>query len=127
MDDRDVISDAAWARIGPLLPSDAGRRGRRFRDHRLVVEAIVWKYRTGSPWRDLPRRFGPWQTAWKRHATWSGDGTWERVVTAVQADADAAGALDWLVGVDSTLVRAHQHAGGAHRVKGGRVESQLLG
>jgi len=63
MNDRDVISDATWDRIAPLLPSDKHRRGRRFRDHRVVVSAIVWKYRTGSPWRDLPQRFGPWQTA----------------------------------------------------------------
>lgn len=93
----------------------------------MVVEGIVWKYRTGSPWRDLPERFGPWQTAWKRHAVWSGDGTWQRVVTAVQADADAAGELDWLVGVDATLVRVHQHAAGARAVRGGWVESQVAG
>ncbi len=83
-----------------------------------MVSAIVWKYRTGSPWRDLPERFGPWQTAWKRHATWSRDGTWDRVVAAVQAQVDAAGDLDWLVGVDSTIVRAHQHAAGARPVRG---------
>ena len=124
MNDRDVISDAQWARIEPLLPSAAGRRGGRYRDHRVVVEGIVWRYRTGSPWRDLPQRYGPWQTVWKRHATWSRDGTWARLLTAVQAQADAVGELDWLVGVDSTLVRVHHHAAGARDVRGGGVESQ---
>ena len=90
----------------------------------MVVEAIVWRLRTGSPWRELPERFGPWQTAWKRHATWSRDGTWQRLLTALQAQADAAGDLDWLVGVDATLVRVHQHAAGARR--GGSVESQEI-
>ena len=91
-----------------------------------MIEGIAWKFRTGSPWRELPERFGPWQTAWKRHTTWSRDGTWQRVVTAVQAQADAAGELDWLVGVDSTLVRVHPHAARARPVgvKGGGVESQ---
>src|SRR3954471_18825093 len=85
-----VLSDEAWARIEPLLPSSQGKRGGRWREHRQVVEAIAWRYRTGSPWRDLPQEFGPWQTAWKRHDRWSGDGTWERLARELQADADAA-------------------------------------
>jgi transposase len=80
-----------------------------------VIEGIAWRYRTGAPWRDVPEEFGPFQTRWQRHDEWSRDGTWERLVTAVQADADAAGELDWLVSVDSTVVRAHQHAAGARR------------
>ena len=110
-----VIGDEVWVRIEALLPSSAGRRGGRWRDHRVVVEAIAWRYRTGSPWRDLPVEFGPFQTVWKRHDRWSRDGTWERLVTVLQADSDAAGELDWLVSVDSTVVRAHQHAAGARR------------
>jgi len=128
MDDRAVISDEQWERVAPLLPTDRGKRGGRYRDHRTVVEAIVWKYRTGSPWRDLPERFGPWQTAWKRHTTWSRDGTWRRMVTALQTAADAAGELEWLVGVDSSIVRAHHHAAGGRpppaRLRGGCAESQ---
>ncbi len=127
MADRDVISDAQWERIAPLLPTDAGKRGGRYRDHRLVVAAIVWKFRTGSPWQDLPEGFGPWQTAWKRHATWSRDGTWQRLVTALQVEADAAGEVDWLVGVDSTIVRAHQHAAGPRGGRGDGVELQESG
>ena len=108
-----MISDEVWERIEPQLPSSAGRRGGRWRDHRQVIEAIAWRYRTGSPWRDLPAEFGPFQTIWKRHDRGSRDGTWEWLVAAAQGDADARGELDWLVSVDSTVVRAHQHAAGA--------------
>jgi transposase len=78
------------------------------------------------PWRDVPDRYGPWQTLWSRHDAWSADGTWERLLRAAQARADADGVLDWLVSADSSLVRAHQHAAGARRaVAGGGVESQV--
>lgn len=110
-----VLSDPAWARIAPHLPSSCGLRGGRWRDHRQVVEAVAWRFRTGSPWRDLPEEFGPWQTAWKRHDRWTADGTWARLVAALQADGDLAGELDWVSSVDSTVVRAHQHAAGARR------------
>lgn len=83
-----------------------------------MIEAIAWKYRTGSPWRELPERFGPWQTAYERHNRWSADGTWARLLAAAQADADAAGGLDWLVAADSSLVRVHQHGATAARVGG---------
>jgi transposase len=123
-----VLSDQAWAVISPLLPSSAGRRGGRWRNHRQVIEAIAWRYRTGSPWRDLPESFGPWQTAWKRLDRWTRDGTWERLLRAVQADADAADELDWVASVDSSVVRAHQHAAGARAVpapdRGGDTKSQ---
>ncbi|WP_370525899.1 transposase [Actinotalea sp. JY-7876] len=85
-------------------------RSRPFRNHRQVVEGIVHRYRCGVAWRDLPERFGPWQTVWKRHARFSRDGTWDRILTAVLADADAAGDIDWAVSIDSTINRAHQHA-----------------
>src|SRR3954467_9402530 len=110
-----MLSDPAWARIESHLPSSCGLRGGRWRDHRQVVEAVAWRFRTGSPWRDLPEEFGPWQTAWKRHDRWSGDGTWERLGRELQAGAHAAGQLDWVASADSTVVRAHQHAAGARR------------
>ena len=65
------------------------------------------------PWRDLPERFGPWKTVYERHRLWSADGTWDRLLARVQADADAAGGIDWDASVDSSVVRAHQHAAGA--------------
>jgi transposase len=115
---RTVVSDEAWAWMEPLLPSSAGRRGGRWRDHRAVIEAISWKYRTGSPWRELPDRFGPWQTAYERLTRWSADGTWAKLLARAQAEADAAGELDWLVAVDSSIVRVHQHGATARRVGG---------
>jgi transposase len=111
----EVLSDAEWSRIEPLLPSSAGRPGRPFRDHRQVVEGIIYRYRAGIPWRDLPKEFGPYQTVWKRQARWSKDGTWDRLLTRLQAEADAAGELDWQVSVDSTVVRVHQHGATAAR------------
>lgn len=104
-----------WARIEPLLPDRTPRRGGRWREHRLVVEAICWRFRTGSPWRDLPADFGAWQTAWYRFDLWARDGTWDRILTALQGQAHAAAELDWVVSVDSTVARAHQHAAGARR------------
>jgi transposase len=109
--DLTVISDRAWEWMEPLLPPSTGRVGRRWRDHRQVVEAICWKCRTGSPWRQLPARFGPWQTAYERLTRWSADGTWARLLARAQTDADAAGELDWLTAVASTEVRVHQRGG----------------
>ncbi|WP_456302375.1 IS5 family transposase [Streptomyces albogriseolus] len=101
------ITDAAWAVIEPLLPP-AGRARGRWRDHRQVLEGIVFKFRTGVPWRDLPERFGPWQTVHGRFARWAADGTFDRLLAAAQQRAE----VDWLVALDSTIVRAHQHTGG---------------
>jgi putative transposase len=115
---RGVVSDEAWAWMEPLLPSSAGRRGGRWRDHRQVIEAIAWKYRTGSPWRELPEQFGPWQTAYERLTRWNADGTWARLLARAHTEADAAGELDWLVAVDSTAVRVHQHGATARRTGG---------
>ncbi|CAN7698501.1 transposase [Mycolicibacterium frederiksbergense] len=106
-----VFNDAQWELISALLPSNAGRRGHPFGDDRRVVGAIGYRYRTGVPWRDLPRsEFGPWQTVWKRRRRYASDGTWDRVLMALLANADAQGRLDWTVSVDATINRAHQHA-----------------
>ena len=75
-------------RIEPLLPPEQGMTGRPQAPHRRVVEGIVFRYRAGVPWRDLPDEFGPWQTVWKRHHKWSADGTWDRVLGELPADAD---------------------------------------
>ena len=124
--------------IEPLLPSSAGCRGGQWRDHRQVLEAILWRYRTGSPWRDLPAEFGPWQTVWKRLNRWSGDGTLDTLLAAAHGDAEIAGELEWMVSADSTIARAHQHAAGAPKIDpevsktpeedtGGRIELQGSG
>lgn len=106
----EALTDEQWARIEPLLPSSKGKQSRPFRNHRQVLNGIIYRLRTGCPWRDLPTEFGPWQTVWKRHARFSRDGTWDRIHEQVLADADAAGELDWQVAVDSTISRVHQHA-----------------
>jgi transposase len=110
-----LISDAGWARIEPLLPSSDGQRGRPFRDHRQVIEGIAFRLRTGLAWRDLPPEFGPWQTVWKRHKRFSTDGTWDKILRQLQAEADAAGLIDWRTSVDSTIARVHQHGATAAR------------
>jgi transposase len=117
-----VLTDAQWERISELLPSSNGLVGRPFRDHRQVVEGIVYRYRTGIAWRDLPEEFGPWQTVWKRHRRFSLDGTWDRLLTRLLAEADAAGDIDWSVSVDSTINRAHQHGTTLPRDTGGPGE-----
>lgn len=106
-----------------MMPRVKGR-SRPFRDHRQVVEGIIFRFRTGCAWRDVPERFGPWQTVWKRHARFSQDGTWDKVLANLLAEADAAGDIDWAVSVDSTINRAHQHATTLPRATGGPAESQ---
>ena len=110
-----VLSDEVWARIEPLLPPLQGRMGRPMRDHRVLVEGAIWRFRTGSPWRDLPSEFGPWQTVWKRHARFAEDGIWDQVLTVLLTEADTVGELDWQVSVDSTIARAHQHGTNTRR------------
>jgi transposase len=114
-----VFSDEFWDVVEPILPSSKGRVGRPWKDHRQALEGIAWRYRTGSPWRDLPVEFGPWQTVWERHFRWSRDGTYQRIFDEVRVagllrqgvDED----LEQLLSVDSTVVRAHQHAAGARK------------
>ena len=111
---RGELTDTAWARIEPLLPARGGRGG-RWRDHRQVINGILWKLRTGAPWRDLPERYGPWKTAHERLRKWTADGTWERILDQVVVKDDAVGNVEWIISVDSSVVRAHQHAAGARK------------
>ncbi|SOR76662.1 Transposase [Streptomyces chartreusis NRRL 3882] len=85
----------------------------RWHDHRQVVNGIIRRLGTRVQWRELPDRFGPWKSVHPGHLLWSADGTWEMFLQHVQAGADADGGLEWNVNVDSTSVRAHQHAAGA--------------
>lgn len=119
-----VFSDAQWELIAPLMPDSSGKAGRRFRDHRLVTEGIVYRYRAGIPWRDLPEHFGPWQTVWKRHRRYASDGTWDNVLASLLTRADTADLINWEVSVDSTVNRAHQHGSNLPRHTGGPIESQ---
>ena len=123
--DRDaLLSDDQWELIEPLLPPQRSGKGRPMRDHRQVVEGVIYRYRCGLAWRDLPASFGPWQTVWKRHRRFSLDGTWDKLLTRLLAEADAAGEIDWSVSIDSTINRAHQHAATLARDTGGLAELQ---
>ncbi|WP_443333517.1 IS5 family transposase [Streptomyces sp. MJM1172] len=113
---RGDLTKAEWDRLESFLPR-GGARGGRWSDHRRVINGVLYRVRTGVQWRDPPERFGPWETVYKRHRRWSADGTWTMLLSRIQAAQDAAGQIDWDVSVDSTVVRAHQHAAGA------RVES----
>jgi transposase len=77
-----------------------------------VVDGVLWRTRTGSPWRDLPASYGSWKTVYNRHRRWSADGTWVRVLRELQRGCDLVEDR-WVVAVDSTVVRAHHHAAGA--------------
>lgn len=117
---RHELTDAEWERLAPLLPPERPKTGRPNKAHRLVVNAIVWKLRTGAPWRDLPERYGPWESVYTRCRRWRLAGVWERVLAAVQPQADAEGKLAWSVHyLDGTILRAHQHAAGA---RGGTLQ-----
>lgn len=90
--------------------------GRPARDHRQIINGILWIQRTGAPWRDLPERYGPWRTVASRFYRWQKAGVWQRVLEALQQEADRQGELDWQIHyVDSTTIRAHQHAAGAKK------------
>jgi transposase len=117
MSKRDELTDAEWAVLQPLLPPlQSGQRGRSYLPHRPILNGILWKLRTGARWQDVPERYGPHQTCYDRFRRWQRQGVWERVLTALQARSDAQGKLDWdHAALDSTHVRAHQHAAGARK------------
>ena len=114
---RHELTEEQWAELEPLLPPAKPETGKPNHDHRTILNGILWKLRTGAPWRDVPERYGPWSTVYSRFWRWQRAGLWDRAFAAVQRRADAAGRLDWTVHfVDGTVIRAHQHAAGA---KGG--------
>ena len=114
MEGRGDLNDGEWERLEPFLPVSNGRCG-RWRDHRQVINGILYRERTSAPWRDLPERYGPWKTVYERHRKWSADGTWEWLFQQVLAVADSEGEIDWEASVDSSAARAHQHAAGARK------------
>jgi transposase len=108
-----------WERIEPLLSGKVGDVGASAKDNRLFVEAVLYRYRAGIAWRDLPERFGDFRIIHTRHMRWSRKGVWDRVFQHLAEDADNEYAI-----IDSTIVRAHQHSAGA---KGGIVNLSALG
>jgi transposase len=114
---RGELTHRQWARLKPLLPPEhSGKPGHPYRSHRAVLNGILWVKRTGAPWRDLPKEYPPFGTCHDRLTRWQRDGTWERILQALLAEADASAELAWVdAAVDATVVRAHQHAAGARR------------
>jgi transposase len=110
---RYALRDDQWDRIKDLLPGRAGSVGVTVADNRLFVEAVLFRYRAGIPWRDLPERFGDWKNVHRRFSRWAETSAWERVFQHLAADADNEYAM-----IDSTIVRAHQHSAGAQKKTG---------
>lgn len=112
---RHDLSDEEWRRLEPLLPVHP-RQGRRWVDHRRVIDGVFHRTRAGCPWRDLPACYGNWKTVYNRHRRWSLDGTWARILDQLRTGCDEPEGAEWTLSVDSTIARAHQHAAGArHR------------
>ena len=107
---RKLLSDSQWTKIEPLLSGKIGDSGVTCANNRLFVEAVLWIARTGSPWRDLPAELGNWHTTYTRFSRWCKRGRWLQIMHALGADQD----LEALM-IDSTVVRAHQHAAGAQK------------
>ncbi|MBU8580028.1 IS5 family transposase [Brevibacterium luteolum] len=114
-----LLTDDQWALIADYLPAPTGKRGRPFSDPRQMIEGIIYRYRTGIAWRDLPETFGKWQTVWTWHRRLASDGTWDAIHQALTDFAAKNDKVDFTVSVDSTIARAHQHATNISRVKKG--------
>lgn len=105
-----TITNRMWHKIMPLLPSEKGRCARPSKSNRLMLEAMLWRARVGCPWRDLPKDFGPWESVYTRYSRWSKQGIIQQVFEELQDDLQEEEVI-----LDSTVVRAHQHAHGARK------------
>ena len=108
---RHGLMEAEWRTIAPLLPPPS-RLGRHRRDDRQMVEGILWRTRTGAPWRDLPERFGPWETVYTRFNQWTKAGVWERILQTLRGQVRARGDLSETWYIDGTNIRATRAASG---------------
>jgi transposase len=114
---RHELTDAAWAVLEPMLPAQSN--GHPWRDHRQVINGILWVLATGSPWRDAPERYGPWKTLHDRFNRWRADGTWDRLLSALLTEMNRRGQIDWkLWCVDGTSIRALKAAAGGRKKTG---------
>lgn len=108
------LTDTEWAMLEPLLRVSRSGRPAKW-SKRQVIDGIRWRIRVGAPWRDVPAEYGPWQTLYGWFRRWQRDGTWPRILAELQTQAETAGLIGWDVSVDSTVIRAHQHAAGARK------------
>jgi transposase len=121
MHTRDILRDDQWDRIAPMVAGKSTDAGRTAVDNRLFVEAVLHILRTGCPWRDLPERFGPWNSVFRRFSRWSDRGVWHHVFSELANDSDFEA-----VYLDGTVVRAHQHAAGARKKRDRRRSGVLV-
>lgn len=125
------LSDEQWHEIENLLPRN-GRRGGQWKDHRLMIDGILWVLSDGGRWRNLPKEFGPWQSVYDRFRSWTRRGIWDRILQRLQARKINSGQIDFeLFAIDGTVIRAHQSAAGAaekksasRRTRGPRLGTQ---
>jgi transposase len=116
MSKRHALTDEQWQAVEPLVPKNTARTGRPPKDRRLMLDGIFWVLGTGAPWRDLPERFGPWQTVYDHFSKWRKAGVFAAVVEALQVKLDKDGLIDWdLWCVDGASVRAARAAAGADK------------
>lgn len=112
------LADAQWEQIKDLLPAN-GQRGGQWKDHRRMIDGILWALSDGGRWRNLPAEFGPWQSVYDRFRRWTRRGLWDKILRRLQARKMSRQEIDWsLFAIDGTVVRAHQSAAGAAQKKG---------
>jgi len=102
---RTLLSEEMWKKIQPLLPRESGYWGRPSAPHRRIIEGILWIFRTGAPWRDLPPEYGPWSSCYNRFNRWTADGIWQKVWQVLKDDVDEES-----YSIDGSIVKAHQDA-----------------
>jgi transposase len=113
---RHALTDEQWLLVDPLIPRSTAKTGRRPSDRRLMLDGIFWILNTGAPWRDLPERFGPWQTVYDHFSKWRKSGVFAVIIEALQVKLDQQGLIDWdLWCVDGASVRATRAAAGADK------------
>jgi transposase len=116
MGNRGDLTNEQWERIEPLLPKQETKRGRPSQDHRQMLNGMIWVLRTGAPWRDMPERYGKWTSIYSRFQRWRKSGVWDKMFAELQTVLDVESNVDWEVHfINSTTVRAHQHAAGAKK------------
>ena len=112
-----ALSEAQWEQLQDLLPAN-GRRGGQWKGHRLMIDGILWALSDGGRWRNLPERFGPWQSVYDRFRNWTRRGLWDKILRRLQARKMPSGEIDWdLFCIDGSVIRAHQSAAGASQKK----------
>ena len=123
-----TLTDSQWECIKDMLPFN-GRRGNQWKDHRMVINGILWILKNGAPWRSLPPKYGHWKTVFKRFRLWTRQGLWDRILERLQFDFQSRGKIDWrMFSIDGSNIRAHKSAAGAKKTDcPGETRDHVLG